>query len=180
MIENKMTLKMVSKSVAILQRNGEDMVCPFVPPMQIRHRSLNSLGQVTEQVNIQKSPCNSNCPLFQIQQRGNSITLSCSGSDVDYALRNYIPFFDSVLGEITPSTGVLNNNLGKSLSYKKNEDKYKFDLEFDTPKECEMTYTQFINYLYSELYIDKSTYDMALPTTNKKEDNTNNIIKLDR
>lgn len=90
MIKTDMTLKMVSENVAVLQRNGEDMVCPFVPPMQIRQRFQNALGQVSEQISIQKSPCNSNCPLFTILQ-GNVIALSCSGGSVKYKIEKCIP-----------------------------------------------------------------------------------------
>lgn len=86
-MDNKITLKMVSKDIGILQRNNQDLICPLVPPMTIRQRATTALGQVQEQVHIQKSSCNSNCPLFQINENKDnwmSATICCGGSPVVY------------------------------------------------------------------------------------------------
>jgi hypothetical protein len=84
MIKSRMTIKMVNENLAVLQRNGEDMVCPFVPPIQLRQKVQNAFGQIGEQISIQKSPCNSNCPLFEINPT--SVSITCSGKSVDYTI----------------------------------------------------------------------------------------------
>lgn len=84
---------MASENVAILQRNGEDMVCPFVPPLQIRQRVQNALGQVGEQISIQKSSCNTNCPLFDLSRIGaNYVSVKCSGVELEYKIEDTIAF----------------------------------------------------------------------------------------
>ena len=97
-LENKITIKLVSEGMGTLQRNGVDMVCPHVPPMTMRERipsSIVSGGAPQERVTISRSPCNTNCPLFQINgaMRGenSSVTLSCGGQNVDYTVKEIIP-----------------------------------------------------------------------------------------
>lgn len=97
-MKSEMTLKMANQNVAVLQRNGEDMVCPFVPPLQIRQKVQNAFGQIGEQLSIQKSPCNSNCPLFQIKS-DESITINCSGNPVHYNINKIIQFQEPSLDE---------------------------------------------------------------------------------
>ena len=65
--DNKKVIRMVSDELGILQRGGFDMICPIVPPMQVRQRTQNQLtGAIQEQVGIQKNSCNTNCPLMEI------------------------------------------------------------------------------------------------------------------
>ena len=110
MIKNEMTLKMANENVAVLQRNGEDMVCPFVPPLQIRQKVQNAFGQIGEQLSIQKSPCNSNCPLFEIQTTGNTITINCSGKSVDYTIIKTFEYKQPDINDNIINLGDGNNN----------------------------------------------------------------------
>lgn len=96
MIENKMKLKMISEGIAILQRNEQDLVCPIVPPVEIRQKIQNALGQVNEQISIQKSPCNTNCPLLFIDSK-QEITLNCGGNPVKYKIEEWVEKQDNNL-----------------------------------------------------------------------------------
>lgn len=109
MIKSKMTLKMANNNVAILQRNGEDMVCPFVPPLQIRQKVQNAFGQIGEQLSIQKSPCNSNCPLFDIGI--DKVFICCSGTKIEHTIQET---FEYKLPEENNDNNIINLGGGSS------------------------------------------------------------------
>ena len=92
-MENKITLKMISEEVGVLQRNGQDMICPMVAPVTLRQRTVNALGQPMEQIQIQKSPCISLCPLFLLKQTHyTEVNLCCGSGKASYTVTQIIPY----------------------------------------------------------------------------------------
>ena len=91
-IKNEITLRLVANDLGILVRNGSDLICPFVPPLQFRQIKQNSAligGQPQEDIGIQKSACNTGCPLMQINDDG-TLDVCCGGQKVTHKLNKII------------------------------------------------------------------------------------------
>ena len=82
-----MGLRMITETYAILTRDGMDLVCPHVPPLTFRqHKGQNIIGGGAEEITIQKSPCNTGCPLFNINE--SKVEICCSGVKVSYNIED--------------------------------------------------------------------------------------------
>jgi hypothetical protein len=93
-LENKMTIKMVAENFGVLQRNGYDLVCPIVPPQTIRQVVKGSLGQPQEQISVQKTSCNTVCPLIKIND-DDSVSVCCGAVEVVHKIEKIIELLDS-------------------------------------------------------------------------------------
>lgn len=102
-MKNTITLKMVSEDTAILQRNAQDMICPMMPPITMRQKVSHPLYGVQEQIQVQKSPCNSNCPLFDIQDNS-KVIIKCGGSDMLYQIEETLPFVNPENSNVSEPT----------------------------------------------------------------------------
>jgi hypothetical protein len=91
--DDKKVIRMVSDELGILQRGGFDMICPIVPPMQVRQRTQNQLtGAVQEQIGFQKNSCNTNCPLMEIGD--NYVILKCGSESIKHEITKIIDVDD--------------------------------------------------------------------------------------
>lgn len=91
-IKNVIELRLVATDFGILTRNGADLICPFVPPLQFRQIKQGSAligGQPQEEIGIQKSACNTGCPLMQLNN-DNSVDICCGGQKVTHKLNKII------------------------------------------------------------------------------------------
>jgi hypothetical protein len=96
--DNKKVIRMVSDELGILQRGGFDMICPIVPPMQVRQRTQNQLtGAIQEQVGIQKNSCNTNCPLMEIGDT--YVVLKCGSESLKHEISKVIDVDDTQTDE---------------------------------------------------------------------------------
>ena len=88
------TLRMVSEETAVLQRNGQDMVCPMMPPITSRNKVQHPIYGMQDQVQVQKSPCNSSCPLFDIHNETElpKVSVNCGGNRMIYQICKIEPF----------------------------------------------------------------------------------------
>jgi hypothetical protein len=95
-IEDKISLKMLTDGFGSLQRNGYDLLCPFIQPMQIRQRVNSSVlgGGAQEQIAIQKAICNTGCPLLKIND-DETVTVCCGGTPVSHKIEKVIEVTDS-------------------------------------------------------------------------------------
>lgn len=99
-LKNEITLRLVANDFGILVRNGSDLICPFVPPLQFRQIKQNSAligGQTQEEIGIQKSACNTGCPLIQINN-DDTIDVCCGGQKVTHKI-NKIITIDEQMGK---------------------------------------------------------------------------------
>jgi hypothetical protein len=83
-IENKMGLRMITETFGILTRDDMDLVCPLVPPLTFRQPKQNVIGGGFEEITVQKSPCNTGCPLFNMN--GSKVEICCGGTKVEYVI----------------------------------------------------------------------------------------------
>lgn len=92
-VREEISLKEVAKDLYGLSRNDFDLACPFIQPTVIRQRVQGSVisGQPQEQITVQKSMCNNGCPLFKLDKKKNTVTLSC-GSGVSYEISKVVEF----------------------------------------------------------------------------------------
>lgn len=90
-ISEKIELKMITDGFGMLQRNGYDLICPFVPPMQVRQKVNSSIlgGQSQEGIAIQKQICNTGCPLMRIND-DSTVDVCCGGNVVTHKIENII------------------------------------------------------------------------------------------
>jgi len=93
-IEEKMSLRMLSKDFVVLQRNGGDIQCPIIPPMQIR-KTVNVGGANREHVEVTRTSCTSVCSLFKVLDGGKKVSLHC-GSGVEHAIQEIVPISEEV------------------------------------------------------------------------------------
>jgi hypothetical protein len=93
--DNKKIIRMVSDDLGVLQRGGFDMVCPIVPPVQVKQRVQNPLmgGAIQEQIQIQKNSCNTNCPLMEIAS--DFVVLHCGGNPIRHEIKKVIDLGDN-------------------------------------------------------------------------------------
>lgn len=103
-IENKITLKLFAEGVGGLQRNGHDLVCPHQPPLQFKQMVQGIGGKSQEQVSIQKTSCNTSCPLTRVNS-DNSIDVCCGGSTVTYKIEKVIGIADNPLKVVPMGSG---------------------------------------------------------------------------
>jgi len=90
-LKNEIKIRLVSDNFGLLVRNDMDLVCPFVPPMPFRQQKQTNIigGQVQEEIVMQKTACNTGCPLFQINDN-DTVEVCCGGSKVLYKISEVI------------------------------------------------------------------------------------------
>ena len=90
-LKNEITIRLVSDDFGILSRNGMDLVCPFVPPMPFRQQKQSTIlgGQPQEEILMQKSACNTGCPLFEIHEN-DTVSICCGSDKVKYTIKEVI------------------------------------------------------------------------------------------
>ena len=107
-LKNEIELRLVATDFGILTRNGSDLICPFVPPLQFRQIKQNSSligGQPQEEIGIQKSACNTGCPLLQINDN-NTIELHCGGHKILHKLNKIITIEEQMGDKQYPQIGL--------------------------------------------------------------------------
>lgn len=88
-MKNEIKIRLVAEDFGILMRNGMDMVCPLVPPIQFRQIKQGLLGgQPVEEIGIQKSSCNTGCPLLDVGV--GKVHVCCGGSKVTHTILEVI------------------------------------------------------------------------------------------
>lgn len=88
-MKNEIKIRLVAEDFGILMRNGMDMVCPLVPPIQFRQIKQGLLGgQPVEEIGIQKSSCNTGCPLLNIKM--GVVEVCCGGTKVEHPITKII------------------------------------------------------------------------------------------
>ncbi|MBK7362934.1 MAG: hypothetical protein IPJ01_11620 [Micavibrio sp.] len=90
-LKNEIKIRLVMDNFGILVRNDMDLVCPFVPPMPFRQQKQTTLlgGQSQEEIMMQKSACNTGCPLMQINDK-DTIEVCCGGAKVTHKIAEVI------------------------------------------------------------------------------------------
>ena len=90
-LENKITIRLITDNFGILVRNGMDLICPLVQPMAFRQQKQSSImsGQQQEEIGIQKTACNTGCPLFQINDN-DTVEICCGGNKVLHSISEVI------------------------------------------------------------------------------------------
>ena len=92
-VENKITLKLFAEGVGGLQRNGYDLVCPYIPPMQFKQMASDGKGGQVEQMAIQKAVCNTGCPLMKVNE-DDTVEVCCGAVPVVYKIEKVIGIAD--------------------------------------------------------------------------------------
>jgi len=82
-LKNEIKIRLIADNVGILTRNGMDLICPLVQPMTFRQQRPTSVlsGQQQEEIGIQKTACNTGCPLLQINDN-DTVEVCCGGTKV--------------------------------------------------------------------------------------------------
>lgn len=87
--DTEKVITMLQDNYGVLQRGGFDMICPIVPPIQVKQRTQNQItGAVHEQIGLQKNSCNTNCPLMEIGD--NHVVLHCGGHPMKHEISKII------------------------------------------------------------------------------------------
>jgi len=93
-IKNEVSIRLVGDDFGILTRNGMDLVCPFIPPVPFRQPKQNIIGGSQEEIVMQKSACNTMCPLFQYKE--NIVELHCGGDKIVHELKEVLSVDDQM------------------------------------------------------------------------------------
>lgn len=91
-LKNEITIRLVTNDFGILVRNGVDLICPLVPPLQFRQIKQGSSligGQPQGEIGIQKTACNSGCPLFHINDN-DTVEIFCGGQIISHKIKEVI------------------------------------------------------------------------------------------
>ena len=87
--DTEKVITMLQDNYGVLQRGGFDMICPIVPPIQVKQRTQNQItGAVHEQIGLQKNSCKTNCPLMEIGD--NHVVLHCGGHPIKHEISKII------------------------------------------------------------------------------------------
>ena len=94
-IKDEISLKMIGDGFAGLIRNDYDLICPMVQPHPVRQMVKSNIigGQMQEQMILQKTICNTGCPLFQVNQN-DTVTICCGGTPVTHKISKVIPVLE--------------------------------------------------------------------------------------
>jgi hypothetical protein len=87
-IKNEVSIRLVADDFGILTRNGMDLVCPFIPPVPFRQQKQNIIGGGQDEIVMQKSACNTMCPLFQYS--GSIVELHCGGDKITHKIKEIL------------------------------------------------------------------------------------------
>jgi hypothetical protein len=86
-------ITILQNNYGVLQRGGFDMICPIVPPMQVKQVIQNQItGAVQQQIGLQQKSCNTNCPLMEIGD--NHVILNCGGHQIKHEISKIIDIND--------------------------------------------------------------------------------------
>lgn len=94
-IKSEINLKLIGDGFAGLMRNDYDLICPMVQPFPVRQLVKSNIigGQMQEQMTIQKTICNTGCPLFQVNDN-DTVTICCGGTPVTHRISKVIPILE--------------------------------------------------------------------------------------
>lgn len=89
-LKNEVSIRLVADDFGILTRNGMDLVCPFIPPVPFRQQKATNIigGQSQDEIVMQKSACNTMCPLFQYKE--NIVELHCGGDKITHKIKEIL------------------------------------------------------------------------------------------
>ena len=94
-LKDKMEIKMITDGLGSLIRNGLDVICPFIPPVTFIKKKPMEMGvQQEDELNIQKTACNSSCPLFKINDK--TVDICCGGTKITHKISKVIPIENKV------------------------------------------------------------------------------------
>lgn len=88
-VENKISLRMFAEGVGGLQRNGFDLVCPYQAGIPMKQVIKGVSGQQQEQISIQKTTCNTSCPLAKVND-DDTIDVCCGATPIKYTIEKVI------------------------------------------------------------------------------------------